>query len=192
MSRRRSPFSNRLAGDWLVGNWLALGAIIISVCSLSVSIEQCAEARLHDQPRLTYTYYCDDTGAGWRLDNTGLGPARLRGFKMTVDGKPVTDLTQVCDWLGLPQPCEFNFTNPRVGDLYASGHETILFWVKPGHTADTLRKAWRHLDIEACYCSIHDQCWRFDSSTEPDPNGDPRDDDCEDFARQAHSRWWNG
>ena len=102
--------------------------ILISLCSFSVSVTQCAEARLHDQPRLEYTYYYDRTGAGWRVGNSGLGPARLRGFRITVDGVAQTGLNGTWNSLGLPGVPDFSFTNPRVGDLYGAGHEKILFF----------------------------------------------------------------
>jgi len=70
------------------GRWIAIAASTVSCFSLTVSMEQCNEARLHDRPRLTYNYFQNDQGAGWHLINSGLGPARLRGFKIMVDGNP--------------------------------------------------------------------------------------------------------
>jgi hypothetical protein len=180
----------RSFGNWLAEEWTALVAVVISIFSLSVSVSECENTRLHDQPRMAYTYFYDDTGAGWKITNSGLGPARLRGFKLLVDGQPQNGFVELCNSLGL-QPI-FQFTNPRVGDLWASGHENTLFWVKPGPSADLLKKTWTRVTIEACYCSIHDQCWLFNSSASPSPDGDPRDDHCKTFTDQPRSRWWNG
>jgi hypothetical protein len=180
------------SGAWLAENWIALIAIVISVSSLAVSVNQCEDTELHDQPRFQYTYFYDATGAGWKLMNSGLGPARLRGFKMAVDGKAITDFNDLWDALGLPQPRNFQFTNPRIGDLYAAGHENILFWANSGPGADILRNTWTKLTIQVCYCSIHDHCWLSDSSVLPNANGDPRDDKCSTFIGQEHNRWWSG
>jgi hypothetical protein len=180
-------------GHWLVANWIALVAILISVFSLSVSVEQCEDTRLHDQPRLFFEFDYNSAGAGWNVENIGLGPARLRGFKISFDGKPVTDWIDFAKITGVASPYTFNFTNPAVGVLYASGVPKTLFWVTSQSDADALRSHWTQVRIEACYCSIHGQCWAYDSSRPlPDPNGDPRDDSCSAFKGTAKSRAWNG
>ena len=195
MSRRKrsktiTASRKRSFGNWLIEEWTGLVAIAISVSSLAVAIGQYQNAKLHDQPRLAYSYYYDETGAGWRISNTGLGPARLRGFKLMVDGKPQNGFDDFLASLGLSG--DFNFTNPRVGDLWPTGHENILFWVKPGTAADLLKRTWGRVTIEACYCSIHDQCWLFNSRNLPDQHGDTSDDSCRTFQGQEHNRWWNG
>jgi hypothetical protein len=185
---------NPAVRDWLVDNWLALFALVISVGSLSVTVEQCADARLHDQPRMTYEYDFDKTGAGWHVDNTGLGPARLRGFRIIVDGKSMANFEELRESLGLGRAESINvsMTMPRVGYSYPVGYSHPLFWLtSPQSEIDHLSTVWTKVVIEACYCSIHDQCWRF-NSLKVSPNGDPRDDSCSTFQGMSFSLWWDG
>jgi hypothetical protein len=184
--RKRGNFSG-----WVKTNWIALSALVLSMASFSVTVEECNDTRLHEQPRLEYTYSYDGTGAGWRLINSGLGPARLRGFKITVDGKSQQSYNELCRSLGLGNP-DYGFTNPRIGDLYAAGLNNVLFWIKPSPAANALQDNWTRVNIEACYCSIHNQCWRSDILQQPNPNEDPRDDSCSTFTNEKHTRWWGG
>jgi hypothetical protein len=179
-------------GDWFADQWIALIAIAISISSLSVSLYECENARLHDQPRLVYVYFYDRTGAGWRFENEGLGPARIRGFKISINGKPQTSLPEVWRTLSIPDGTEVEFNIPRVGNLIAAGATSKLFWVPLGPAADIIQRKWDKVVIVACYCSIHDQCWQFSSDEKPDPNGDPRNDSCSAFAKSQRGPWWNG
>ena len=183
---------------WPAGMWIALGALVVAVCSLVVSLYEFRAARtqqrINAQPRLTYTYFYDESGAGWKILNSGLGASRLRGFRMFVDGKPVNDFVDVGKDLGLPQPVPFRFTNPMVGERWAAGHENILYWVGPGPAASVLREQWTRVNIQACYCSLYGDCWLFSSDGKLNlPDGEHRrDDSCSIFSNQEKSRWWKG
>jgi len=152
------------------------------------------QQRINAQPRLTYTYYYDESGAGWKILNSGLGASRLRGFRMLVDGKPVNDFDDLGKELGLPQPVPYRFTNPMVGERWAVGHENILYWVTPGPAAAVLREQWTRVNIQACYCSLYGDCWlfSFDGKLNSLDGEHRRDDSCSIFSGQVKSRWWGG
>jgi hypothetical protein len=177
---------------WQRSDWFALCAVIISVLSFSTSLEQCEDKRLHDQPRLFFEFDTNTAGAGWNIENLGLGPAELRGFAISVDGKPIYDLTDLAKLLGVSPPYAFAYTLPTVSIPYAPGIMKTLFWVSAEPDATALRNHWTTVRIMACYCSIHDECWLFDSAHIGDPKGDPRDDSCKEFKDLPKSRWWNG
>jgi hypothetical protein len=182
--------------------WASIAAtwapIVVALCALVVSVCELRDAREHEQlnsqPRLTYTYYYNEKGAGWTLANDGLGVARLRGFRMSVDSQPVTDFSELGPILGLPTPVPYHFTNPMVGERYPAGHENILYWVEPGDAATALRQRWTHLTIQACYCSLYGECWVFSSDGTLDtPDGEHRrDDSCSPFSGESKARWWKG
>ena len=123
-SSEDNDLKRRALWGWPADRWIAVAAIIVAICSLWVSIEAQRAARrdahINMQPRLTYTYFYDEKGAGWKLMNGGLGTARLRGFRMLIDGKPVRDFIEIGKILELPQPVTFRFTNPMVGERYSS------------------------------------------------------------------------
>ena len=183
---------------WPAERWIAMGALVLALCSLVVSVVELRAARnqqrINAQPRLTYTYFYDESGAGWKIHNGGLGAARLRGFRMFVDAQPVNDFVNLGKDLGLPQPVSFRFTNPMVGDRWAAGHENILYWVEPGPAAAVLRKQWTRVNIQACYCSLYGDCWLFSFDGKLNlPDGEHRrDDSCSIFSGQEKSRWWGG
>jgi hypothetical protein len=180
-------------GHWPVERWLALGAFAVSIVALGISLQQMRDVRLHDRPRFGYSYRWNDSGAGWRLKNSGLGQARLRGFKLLVDGKSINDLTNLFPALGFSGPVRFTFTNPLAGELYAPGWENDLIKVTPGPEAEQLNREWTRVEIQACYCSIYDECWLFSIQHAASSTGeDQRDDKCSTFQGEEHTRWWEG
>ncbi|MFZ0927495.1 MAG: hypothetical protein WAN11_02775 [Syntrophobacteraceae bacterium] len=206
MCKRPTPTENPNKGNlnvtllwgWPTDRVIALAALAVAFCSMLVSYRQFDAARtqqrLNAQPRFTYTFFWDETGAGWKIFNSGLGPARLRGFRILIDGKPVTDFREVGTALGLPQPVPFRFTNPMVGERWAAGHENILYWVAPGPAEAALRQQWTRVNIQACYCSLYGECWLFSSDGKfSSPDGEHlRDDNCSIFSDQQRNRWWGG
>lgn len=189
--------SNEFLG-WSADRWIAFAALFVAALALVVSVCELRDARRHErisaQPHLTYTYFYNDEGAGWKIKNSGLGTARLRGFRILVDGKPVRDFNDLGKALGLPQPVPFRFTNPMVGVRYAAGHENILYWVQPSAAAMTLLKQWTRVNIQACYCSLYGDCWLFSFDGKLNsPDGEHRrDNKCSIFSSEEKNRWWQG
>lgn len=186
----------RTDGFWgRADRWIAL---FVAALALFVSVNELRDARKHErisaQPHLTYTFFYNDKGAGWKLQNNGLGTARLRGFRMFVDGKPLRDFNDLAPALGLPPPFHRSYTLPMVGDRYATGHETDLYWVQPSSAATTLREQWTRVNIQACYCSLYADCWLFSSDGKLDsPDGEHlQDNRCSIFSSEEKSRWWKG
>ncbi|HYV19174.1 MAG TPA: hypothetical protein VFC25_09100 [Verrucomicrobiae bacterium] len=183
---------------WTLEHSISCAAAVIAACALILSVNESCAARKHArkavQPYFEYVYFYNESGAGWRLMNSGLGPARLRAFRIQVDGRDVDDFNMLWAALHLPGPPAFRFTNPRVGDRFAPGHENFLFWVEPGPAAAALQVGWTHVNLEACYCSLFDECWLV--STQGNyvgPEGQhKRDDKCSPFENGQKSRWWQG
>lgn len=173
--------------------------MVIALCSLGLSIYEARMSRRHDRlsvrPRLSVSFDFNDKGTGWTLINDGLGPARIRGLKIVVNGtqqRPTEYFPEILAILNLPLPPEngLTFANIDAGENIPSGSggPYIKPWliVTPSKAADALRAVWRHVDFEICYCSIYDECWLLrDKKT-------VRDDVCSSFVDQPHSIWWNG
>ncbi len=176
--------------------------MIIALTAVGLSLNEFSAQRTHDKlsvfPRLIYSFEFNETGAGWVSANVGIGPARLRGFEIIVDGIPLPAETDegktplpdmLVKALGLP-PTSSKFTEPRAGDLYEPNHENKLFWLQPGPAEKLILKEWNRVEIKACYCSMYDECW---TDSERGPRGEPRrDDNCEDFKNLPKSLWWEG
>jgi len=196
-STQDEPNAKKLGG-WPAERWIAVGALIVALCSLVVSVIELRAARiqqrLNAQPRLTFGYYYNESGAGWKIFNSGLGSARLRGFRLFVDGKPVDGLDALGKVLGLPEPVRFHFINPMRGDRWAAGQQNVLYWVDPGPAAAVLREQFTRVNMQACYCSVYGDCWLFSFDGKLDsPDGEHRRDDyCSIFSGEEKSRWWGG
>jgi hypothetical protein len=183
---------------WPAERYIAMAAFAVALCSMVVSVAEFRAARfqqrINAQPRLSYTFYFNESGAGWKIYNSGLGAARLRGFRMFVDGEPVRDFAIIGKSLGLPQLTRFHFTIPRVGDRIAAGQESILYWLDPGPAAAALPEQCKRVNIQACYCSLYGDCWLFSYDGKfHSPDGEHRrDDSCSIFSGEEKGPWWGG
>ena len=178
---------------------IALSAITISVISLFVAIGHGrTEERLvaaSSWPFLTFDTEKDglDTD-GWtiflRLQNSGVGPARVKWLRMSLDGKPIrgrSDLMNRC--CGVPdgtadQQVKIGLVsqNPPVGILPARNAVEMLTWrARPGNGAilSKLDGVRHRLKTEACYCSVLDECWISDLTATADPR---KVDQCQPIA----------
>jgi hypothetical protein len=169
---------------------VALSAIAISVISLFVAI---GHGRTEEKlvaasswPFLTFQTIKNGLQAGsrvidLRVQNSGVGPARVQWVKMTLDGTPIRNrselMSRCCDVsagtaeeqvrLGLVTQ------NEPIGVLPAREGVDMLAWRElPGNAAtwtrlDGIR---HHLKTEACYCSVLDECWRSDLTATAQPH----------------------
>jgi hypothetical protein len=196
-TKEATPDKTGLWG-WPTDRWIAFAAVVIASCSLFITVTEWRASRQHArisaQPRLSYTYFYNDDGAGWRRSNNGLGTARLRGFRMLVDGEPVRGFIELWQKFEVPFPPDFQFTNPYVGIRYRPGLDNILLWANPGPTATFLKKSWKRVVFQSCYCSLYGECWAVSSDGSlRDADGEhKRDDNCSLFRGQETSRWWKG
>jgi hypothetical protein len=168
---------------------IAFSAITISIISLFVAV---AHGRTEEKlvaasswPFLTFDTEKDGLDAGgWSihliLQNNGVGPARVKWLRMSLDGKAVrnrADLMSRC--CGAPDGTADELVarglvsaNPPVGVLTARDQVQILTWrTRAGYDEIISRlDAVRHrLRTEACYCSVLDECWISDLTATADP-----------------------
>jgi hypothetical protein len=189
--------------SWRTEHWIALASAMVSACSafiamcaLTLSISEARAARRHDRlsvkPRYVFSFYYDDTGVGWRDVNIGLGPARVRGFRVLVDGvaqKPVPVFAQILKTaFNIPPNSNVKFLNPRAGAIIKPDESDIVFWVPSGPDAQKVMAGYNRVSFEACYCSIYDECWLFSSSSGRLEG--TRDDSCSTFSKEPPSEWW--
>jgi len=176
---------------------VAACSMLIALLSLGLTTYEAWAIRNHDrlsvQPRISLAYYFDDTGVGWRFSNVGLGPARIRGFKVFVDGisqRPVLEFSDIVfSTFNLDPGTKIKFTNIFAGDLLPSGHDGILAWIPTGPEATKVNAGRKRMYFELCYCSLYNQCWRFTNTTAT-PREGIRDDSCSTFSKDPPSIWW--
>ena len=107
-SKERTP---RKRNRRFIATWVN---ILISICALCVSgwavwvaIDSARATREHNKlsvrSHISLSFYANDKGAGVLRTVSGLGPAIINSFDVTVDGKQVNTWEQVLKALGIPE-----------------------------------------------------------------------------------------
>lgn len=161
-------------GRWLVRpqTMIALSAVVLSVCGLFVSLYEASLIRRHHRasvwPHVAATVSLRSNAVRFFVQNTGVGPARIRAATVTVDGETKEDWEDVIRSI-LDDPGRVGAYQSLINGqvLPPSSPEETIFEVTRD-TADAASEvvpAFRQsvldgrLDVEVCYCSVYDECW---------------------------------
>jgi len=152
-----SPDSNR--GD----RRIAFSAMLIALCAVIISIYEGysnrKHARLSVRPLVTISGAVNENGSGWKLGNAGLGPALVRWFEVSVDGRPVRNWLEFGQAVGLPPAVQYRYWVPQRATAFPPQEPRELFWVQPGPADQVLRSTQAKITMRMCYCSMYDECW---------------------------------
>jgi hypothetical protein len=165
--KKRSP------GVWAHPEMLVgVSAVVIGICALSVSLYEVnlmrAEQRAAVVPliEIGHSYYLGNgggQGGGWQLsihaENVGLGPARVMDFRVTVDGAPQLSWRSAIEALAgreLPVAISLSSINGRI---IPANRSIQMFELKDSQMATEIIGEFDRLQIEACFCSVFDDCW---------------------------------
>lgn len=167
-------------------------AILISLVSLLVAyLNARNEERMVAASSWPFLVYTTDRNSNvgrvatikMRIENDGVGPARLKSLVVRYHGRPVhgfVELLQACCGLKRGVAPE---TLLRLG-LMEESRPVGIYSPREGATMlqmsrvdpalwDKLAIARLHLNFQACYCSVLGECWISDlrSNTDPVPFG---------------------
>lgn len=168
---------------------IAVAAISISLISLFVAIQQGQTERkllaASSWPFLNYVTERDGLAPDpvlvlLRIENAGVGPARLRSMVVRYKGAVVhshAELLAAC--CGLPPASQaqeialgLSNKNSPIGIYPARESVTFLGWRRTTAGAavwDRLDQARHQLTFDLCYCSVLGECWRSDLKQTSDP-----------------------
>lgn len=120
------------------------------------------------------------------VENVGTGPARIVWFEVHHNGQPLTEfgdlITRASEGAG---NVNWSTTTAGIsGTMMRAGEDRrIAFWQRPPASDAESLSAWQAVDrarwnlkIEACFCSIFDECWISDltvAAPKPTPACDP-------------------
>ena len=176
---QRSATQNDRIREESFSQWLArpqtmigLSAVLLSVCGLFVATYEATLLRQHQRasvwPHVEVTASLTAERVRLMVQNTGVGPARVRAAAVTVDGQRQDSWDDVIRTT-LEEPGTVNAYHSLInGRVLPSGfpEETIFtLAVDDGGAASALVPALRReilegsLDVELCYCSVYDECW---------------------------------
>lgn len=126
----------------------------------------------------------DDASIEFYMTNAGVGPARIRSFRLRAEGQAVTSWGAV---LAAIDADDANVQRDFVSSRVIRADETVrLFGTDDADVARRLFKVVTHPQsvVSYCYCSIFDDCWLVADSSErtglPEPVAA-----CPDFGDEA-------
>lgn len=155
-----TPWERRLS------TWIP---ILVGLCALILTVYGgCQDRRfkrLSVRPELDLTFLMEKDWNGWVMRNSGLGPARVRWFTVSLDEQPKKDWVEVKSSLPLPRG-EFTYTDPYPDTIVRQGDRVELFGFKGDYPARTqLMQVAPRLKMSICYCSLYEECWRASSAS---------------------------
>jgi hypothetical protein len=165
---------------------LALSAFIVSLSSLWLTVHNAhTMERLvtsNSYPNIDRNFgneFDFQDGRGTRsalylsLNNTGVGPARLRSIELSYDGKPAASLRAVLDICCTEEPAtalpktDYWSSGDVRGAMVPAGKEVNLFawaeapsdprWARANEVRD-------RIGVRVCYCSVFEECYMRDSA----------------------------
>ena len=110
----------------------------------------------------TYSSNTDTDGFIWRIDNNGVGPARVETVALTLDGKPMRNWDEALDALGFKERPNMSTTSFS-GDVIPPNlnRETAIQAIRINRrdVAAAFKAAVDRFAMDVCYCSVYDECW---------------------------------
>jgi hypothetical protein len=171
---------------------LSAGAALVSAfrtsATMSALVEQNAKlVRAGSTPILQWqnsnSNLKGDAELSYTLENAGTGPARVVWLELSYKGKKLDSarglLAEGVKELGIEQPRSTStMTGSIAGSVLVAGRVQQVFrWARPSEAEAGAFRLWKavermpeHFDIQACYCSVFDDCWltKFDGKV-PQP-----------------------
>lgn len=156
-------------------------ALAVSIFALAIGAWQTrlmqSQARASVWPHLsigyTYNSNMDEDGFIWRIDNNGVGPARIESVALTLDGKPMKSWPAVLMALGFHGEMRVSTTS-LAGEVIppSLNRETAIETIRVNQrdAAALFKAAVPRFRMDVCYCSVYDDCW---IARKQDPNVQP-------------------
>jgi hypothetical protein len=156
--------------------FIALCALLVSAITAGACAYQTYVINQQYQasvwPYLRFGFSSGDDLLVLSLKNYGLGPALIRTFEITKDGKPIASLQPYVVALENPKEhASVSFEELGQGAVLPAAETAALLSVsKSPRIIRTLLAHEASIDIAVCYCSLLGRCWMEhmqDSSSEP-------------------------
>ncbi len=163
----------------LMERMVGASAGVIAVAALATAVYTAWITR--EQQKLSVWPYMmvmsSDSGGQYNLlvRNAGLGPALVRAFQFKVDGRPARNWSEIVrrvGWKALPAGSMHSDLGP--GWVVLPGQTMSIFMLPDTVSGHRFRaEVLPHLDLDACYCSLYGDCWRFRGDSPPQPGRCP-------------------
>lgn len=154
---------------------VALAALLLSFCGLFTAVYEASLIRRAQRasvwPHLELSASINPRQVKLWAQNVGVGPARTHSVALTHRGRRLTDWGDLLDAVEIFDRTGLTFYQSRLGGrvLPADSERELIFHVSteaaaeeaPSARTDALGEAIfdGSIDLEACYCSVFDECW---------------------------------
>jgi hypothetical protein len=143
-----------------------VGALALATSAYNVYLQR-VQIRAQVWPHFTWAY-SDAEGFSYSLDNAGVGPAIVKGVRVTVDGAPVRSWNEAFDRLRKSDPA-LDALLARSGSIHSTITSLVLgpgvtmhplaFLDVKGEDKQPLERMQKKVNVQLCYCSTLDECW---------------------------------
>lgn len=153
--------------------YMSMLALLMSFSALMVALFEAVAVRAEQKadvwPYLEVSDGFSADGYSITVTNKGVGPARVRSLAMTLRGQSYRDLdSMILATLGPEQAFSYELyrTSNIAPGVLSADETTDLFQVPWEDRTRSLSQVWAsELEIEVCYCSVYDDCWRATKQT---------------------------
>ena len=180
--------------------WLSRPEAIIGLCAVIVSVVavfvSAYEARIQREwqraavwpyVQLSRSFFYAKGDAPeqrkWTLtlnaENAGVGPAQVKDFRVTVNGKPQRTWRAAIQAL-LGTQADISYGESTInGMIIPAGRSVQMFQYVNQPDAQKLYGEMKRLNFSACFCSVFDECWwtSYQSADAESADGCQRDGD---------------
>ena len=163
--------TRKIHPEMLVG----LSAVVIGICALGVSFYEAGLMRKEQRAgvipllELSRSYYWEAEEERSRLllqaENVGIGPALIRDFHVTVDGKPFQSWNAAIREL-IGHEASISYGQSTInGRTIPPQRLVTMMSLNDSELTPRILEEFGRLDFEACFCSVFDECWTTSYST---------------------------
>ncbi len=150
-------------------NWLktelivAFSAILISLCSLVVSIYESSIIREHQRasvwPNIDFGKNINhSSGFTYIVKNSGIGPAKINYINFWLEDELITSYETLVKHVSDSTEVGY-FCGTVTGVVLLPSEIIEIFGIKDMDAALRMNTLNKKMSVELSYCSIYDECW---------------------------------
>jgi hypothetical protein len=131
--------------------------------------------RMSVRPHYTVAFSSNEHGTGFLGENMGIGPAVIRSVELFFDDKPIPTLKAYTNRVfnqGMPKKMVKGA--PFLGTFIPANTSNRIYWIEAESSDFQLNPMVARLiaalprtSFRICYCSLYDECWRFELPKAP-------------------------
>jgi hypothetical protein len=158
---------------------IALTSLVVAVSAVVVSVSQTRlmqrQAEASVWPRLALEVSSTPDSLHVSVRNAGVGPAQLRWAQLLWRGSVLPSVRSVIDSVAAQTADSLDGRNLGIGTLsgqvFTPAEEKVVLYIA-GSIVRQLNSSANDVGVRMCYCSVYEQCWRFEAGG---MRGGPRD-----------------